>query len=66
MINKWYILLKPENIERAIDYMTEIDRIYQHNFISSSNTNAKTLCFMCKKIKNNHLDYIPDDLLIDA
>ena len=25
MINKVYILLRPENIERAIDYMTEID-----------------------------------------
>ena len=25
MINKVYILLAPENIERAIDYMTEID-----------------------------------------
>ena len=27
MINKVYILLRPENIERAIDYMTEIDGI---------------------------------------
>ena len=66
MINKVYILLRPENIERAIDYMTEIDGIYQHNFISSSNPNEKALCFVCKNPKNNHLDYIPDDLLIDA
>ena len=33
MINKIYILLRPENIERAIDYMSEIDGIYQHNFL---------------------------------
>ena len=66
MINKVYILLRPENIERAIDYMTEIDGIYQHDFISSSNPNEKSLCFICKKPKNNHLDYIPDDLLIDV
>ena len=65
MINKVYILLRPENIERAIDYMTEIDGIYQHDFISRSNPNEKSLCFICKKPKNNHLDYIPDDLLID-
>ena len=66
MINKVYILLRPENIERAIDYMTEIDGIYQHNFISSSNPNEKTLCFVCKNPKNKHLDYIPDDLLNDV
>ena len=66
MINKVYILLRPENIERAIDYMTEIDGIYQHNFISSSNRNEKSLCFICKKPINNHLDYIPSDLLTDA
>jgi len=29
MINKVYILLRPENIERAIDYMTEFNGIYQ-------------------------------------
>ena len=66
MINKVYILLRPENIERAIDYMTEIDGVYQHDFIPSSNPNERSLCFICKKPINNHLDYIPDDLLIDA
>ena len=66
MINKVYILLRPENIERAIDYMTEIEGIYQHNFISNNNPNEKALCFICKKPKNNHLDYIPDDILINA
>ena len=66
MINKVYILLRPENIERAIDFMTEIDGVYQHDFIASSNPNEKSLCFICKKPINNHLDYIPDNLLIDA
>ena len=46
MINKVYILLKPENIERAIDYMTEINEIYQHDFVPSSNPNEKNLCFI--------------------
>ena len=63
MINKVYILLRPENIERAIDYMSEIDGIYQHNFVPSSNPKEKLLCFICKKTKHFHLDYIPNDLL---
>ena len=63
IINKVYILLRPENIERAIDYMTEINGIYQHDFIQSSNVKEKSLCFICKKKKQFHLNYIPDDLL---
>ena len=66
IVNKVYILLRPENIERAIDYMTEIDGIHQHNFISSSNPNEKSLCFICKNPKNKHLDYIPNDLISDV
>ena len=66
MMNKVYILLRPENIERAIDYMTEINGIYQHNFMSSTNPNEKSLCFICKKPKKNHLDYIPNDSLIEV
>ena len=63
MINKVYILLRPANIERAIDYMSEIDGIYQHDFLESTKPNEKDLCFICKKPKQNHLDYIDDDLL---
>ena len=63
MINKVYILLRPENIERAIDYMTEINGIYQHNFLASNNPKENNLCFICKKPKQNHLDYIEDGLL---
>ena len=60
MINKVYILLKPIGIDRAIDYMTEVDGIYQHDFLES--TKDKSLCFICKKPKQNHLDYIPDEI----
>ena len=64
MINKVYILLQPENIERAIDYMTEINGIYQHNFYDSHNPKKnKSFCFICDKPRKNHLDYIPEDLL---
>ena len=64
MINKVYILLQPPTIERAIDYMSEIDGIYQHNFFENHNSNKdKSLCFICKKTKNFHLDYIPEEFL---
>ena len=66
MINKVYILLKPENIERAIDYMTEINGIYQHNFFENNNPKKdKALCFICNKPKKNHLDYISEDILVE-
>ena len=63
MINKVYILLRPENIERAIDYMTEINGKYQHNFLDSTNPKEKNLCFICKRPRQNHMDCIPNDVL---
>ena len=64
MINKIYILLHPENIERAIDYMNEIDGIYQHDFFENHHKGKeKDLCFICKKPKRNHINYIPEDLI---
>ena len=62
MINKVYVLLRPENLERAIEYMTEVDGMYQHNFLEGSNPNE---CFICKSTRRKHLDYIPDYLLND-
>ena len=61
MINKVYILLRPENIDRAIDYMTDVGGIYQHDFLASTNPKEKTLCFICKKPQQNHLDYKEDE-----
>ena len=63
MINKIYILLKPENMERAIDYMTEIDGIYQHDFFESNHKSKdKDLCFICKMPRKCHINYLPNDL----
>lgn len=59
MINKTYILLRPPNIERAIDYMTEINGIIQHNFFENRIGANKSLCYICKKPRRNHLGYVP-------
>ena len=62
MINKIYILLKPENMERAIDLMTQIDGIYQHEFFENYNKEKdKGLCFICKKSKKFHINYIAEN-----
>ena len=63
MINKVYILLQPENIERAIDYMSQIDGLYQHDFIEGANPNEQSLCFICKTPRKNHQDYTPNEFL---
>ena len=66
MINKVYILLRPENIERAVDYMTELNGVYQHDFFENHNPSKdKGLCFICKKARQFHLDYIPDEVLAE-
>ena len=63
MINKVYILLQPPTLERAIEYMSEINGVYQHNFVENhSPKHDKDLCFICKRSKNFHLDYKPDSL----
>ena len=54
MTNKVYILLRPENIERAIDYMVEINGIYQHEFFS--NPDEQNLCYICKQPRQNHIN----------
>ena len=67
MINKIYTLLQPESIERAIDYMTEVDGIFQHDFFENNHKNKdKNLCFICKKPRRCHLDYIPEEFLNDG
>ena len=60
MVNKTYLLLSPPNIERAIDYMTEINGIIQHNFFENkAEIINKGFCYICKKPRKNHLGYIP-------
>jgi len=65
MINKVYILLRPANIQNAIDFMTEIDDKYQHNFMQSAKPEEKDLCFICKKPRENHMDYNQNEIPID-
>lgn len=58
MVNKVYLLLMPPNLERALDYMTEINGIMQHAFFENQAITAnKSLCYICKKPRRYHLGY---------
>ena len=67
MINKVYMLLRPESIERAIEYMSKVNGIYQHRFIPGKKSKHKiSVCFICKRSKKRHIkedinDHIKED-----
>ena len=66
MIKKIYILLQPEIMERAIDLMTQVNGVYQQDFFENHSKEKekdkdKGLCFICKKSKKYHINYIPDN-----
>ena len=65
MINKIYILLRPEKIEKAIELMIEINGKYQHDFIYKDKKNENTLFFICENPKENHLNSKKNFLLND-
>ena len=61
MTKKVYLFLKPRTIDEAIELMSEADGIYQHDFIESRKTSNLYLCYICKKERKFHRDYIGDD-----
>ena len=54
MIKKVYIFLKPRTIEQAIQFMTEDNGLYQHNFYQSSHSNSQK-CFICGAYERQHI-----------
>ena len=64
MINKIYLLLKPKNIDKALDFMIEKNGFYQHNFMP--NTFPEYLCYFCQKPRQYHLGSVPNDLVINT
>lgn len=53
MVKKVYMFLKPRHIIAAIELMTEVEGIMQHDYYGSKSN----LCFICKKEKKLHRDY---------
>ena len=60
LINKVYIIMSPPNIEEAINIMTPINGIYQHDFYENIyQTKNKNLCFICNQPRNRHINITP-------
>ena len=54
IIIKLYILIKPSNIEEAVNYLTKENGIYQHIFYNSPNDNE--YCEICGEKKETHMN----------
>ena len=55
MAKKVYILLKPRDINEAIDFLTEEDGIFQHDFMARHG--RKDECFICGSSAKYHINY---------
>lgn len=60
MISKVYIFLRPQSIDQAIQFMTQENGKYQHNFYrqTSSTNSLSNRCFICGEEPRNHHDFV--------
>ena len=54
MVRKLYNVLHPRDINEAIDLMTEVDEIIQHDFYLGKG--SKFQCYICKKERKFHIN----------
>jgi hypothetical protein len=59
MAKKVYVLLNPVDINEAIDFLTEENGIYQHDFMERHG--KEDVCFICGFPAKNHINYIPPE-----
>ena len=63
MIRKVYIILKPSDINEALDYLSQSDGIYHHDFME---THGKAnQCFICGEHPQNHINYEPKNNIME-
>ena len=55
MIRKVYIFLKPNDINEALDFLSQQDGIYHHDFMERHG--QKNKCFICGAAPSNHINY---------
>ena len=59
MAKKIFILLKPKDINEAIDFLTQENGIFQHDFMERHG--KKDVCFICGESAKKHINYIPPE-----
>ena len=57
IIKKIYLVFKPRNINDAIEMMSEVDGVYQHDFYESRFCSNINHYYICKKERKFHRDY---------
>ena len=57
MVRKVYIFLKPNDINEALDFLSQQDGVYHHDFMERHG--HKNKCFICGAAPPNHIDYEP-------
>ena len=57
MVRKVYLFLKPNNINEAIELMSEVNGVYQHDYYESRSSSNINHCYICKKERQFHRDY---------
>lgn len=66
MINKVYIFLHPQNLQQAIQMMTQENGIYQHNFFERHNS-GDNKCYICGGAPRAHMDFEEEsDTFVDT
>ena len=55
MMRKVYIFLKPNDINEALDYLSQENGIYHHDFMERHG--QKNKCFICGQPPKNHINY---------
>ena len=55
MIRKVYLFFKPGDINEALDYLSQKDGVYNHDFIERHGSKQK--CFICDQPPENHINY---------
>ena len=58
-VDKVYLNFKPNNIETALNLLTENEGVFLHVFVESEEN--KFLCDICNKPKKNHIDFVDND-----
>ena len=63
MIRKVYTILKPSEINEALDFLSQENGIYHHDFME---THGKVdQCFICGQPPQNHINYEPQTTLVE-
>ena len=63
VVRKVYIILKPNDINEALDFLSQQDGIYHHDFMETHGKPDQ--CFICGNPPQNHINYEPNSTILN-